>query len=522
MHHGQVVTLGEVQGARTTVRNALEQSGVLTLLASPPDLKRFDFLFPDLQGQEGNLLPTSQQTVENLRRLGATMHDAQQQPALDSGIPAAYTYLGQFIDHDITLEAVTEKVALNDPALAPLGLEDIRERFRNTRSATLDLDSVYDFPAPRDDQNAARMKVGPVTSLNASSPPFMRPTGKDDQNDLPREGASSDPSHDRAALTGDPRNDENLIVAQLHVAFLRAHNALVDGGRSFDEARALLRQHYQWVVVHDFLARRITGPSVVQDILDNGNRVFRPQLGPFFMPLEFAVAAYRFGHTMVRATYDHNVNFPAATLEQLFTFTALQGQISPSPGTGGTQFPTLPDNWIIEWDRFVDGPGLQNFARALDTRLVEPLFTLHDLVGDPLPDEARLAVRNLLRGYLLRMPTGQAVARAMGLSPLAPEDLLQVASQVQPPAGGERQEDVLRESGFHERTPLWFYILAEAAHSGTGHLGPVGGRLIAEVLIEMVRRSEDSILRAPGWQPTLPSAGAQFDLGDLLRLGNVL
>ena len=115
---------------------------------------------------------------------------------------------------------------------------------------------------------------------------------------------------------------------------------------------------------------------------------------------------------MIRADYDFNVNFNTtataphipATLELLFTFTALTGDLG--------DFDTLPDNWIIEWEHFVDGGGTLNLARRFDTKLVEPLFTLRDFVGQPLPDEARLAVRNLLRGYLLRMPTGQAVAQS--------------------------------------------------------------------------------------------------------------
>src|SRR5262249_44742992 len=144
--------------------------------------------------------------------------------------------------------------------LAPLPLHEIRHNLKNLRTATLDLDSVYSDPAPLDGD---RLVVGKVSALNGASKPFLRPAGKDDFNDLPREPRSPDIAHDRAALTGDPRNDENTIIGQLHTAFLRAHNALVGRGNDLRRARRLLRQHYQWMVLHDFLPR-IADPYVVQ------------------------------------------------------------------------------------------------------------------------------------------------------------------------------------------------------------------------------------------------------------------
>ena len=248
---------------------------------------------------------------------------------------------------------------------------------------------------------------------------------------------------------------------------------------------------------------------------------------PFFLPLEYAVAAYRFGHSMIRADYDFNLNFNTsgepgttpATLGLLFTFTALSGGFDPAPGF---DFETLPENWIIEWGNFVDDGGPFNKARRLDPKLVEPLFELRNVAGIPEPeDEGRLAVRNLLRGYLLRIPTGQAVAKAVrakwGTPVLTP-------TQVAEGAGSDEQRQALRNAGFLRRTPLWYYILAEAALLGKGQrLGPVGSVLVAEVLIGLVRRSDDSILRTKGWKPNLPSAKPNtFELADLLRFAEVL
>jgi hypothetical protein len=143
--------------------------------------------------------------------------------------------------------------------LAPLGLEKIRDELKNLRTASLELDSLYGPPAPRDPANRNKLRIGTVTSLGGTSPPTQRPPGKGEDNDLPREPRSPDIRHDRAALIGDPRNDQNLIVAQLHLAFLKAHNQLVAQGRTFEQARRLLRQHYQHLVIHDFL-KRIADP----------------------------------------------------------------------------------------------------------------------------------------------------------------------------------------------------------------------------------------------------------------------
>ena len=248
----------------------------------------------------------------------------------DSDVSAAYTYLGQFVDHDITLETSSDKGSqLVDPDLRPLPLARIRQETQNLRTGGLDLDSVYGLPAPRDGD---RFRLGRVSEIGG------RPPGKDDFNDLPREGRSVDVVHDRAALIGDPRNDENLIVAQLHLA----HNELVDQGNSFRRARRLLRQHYQHIVLHDFLKKRIADEQIVQDTIENGNRVYDPDDEDFFMPLEFSVAAYRLGHSMVRGNYDFNLNFnrngQPGTLDFLFTFTALSGGLGFGPGTF-----TLPD-----------------------------------------------------------------------------------------------------------------------------------------------------------------------------------
>ncbi|MDX1416277.1 MAG: heme peroxidase family protein [Candidatus Promineifilaceae bacterium] len=489
--HGTSISLETVR-ANTAAIEALNTALESPIaLATPRRLTQFGYLFPDLQAEE-HLLPPGAETIANLKRLGASMRDTTPTDGRNSRIPAAYTYLGQFIDHDITLEAISDTfLALDDPTV--LSAEQVLQRIENQRTASLDLDSLYEPQAQFDGE---RMRLGTVSVVGKPVP------GKDAHNDLPRSGRDAlDPRFDRFALIGDARNDENLNIAQLHLAFLRAHNEIVSAGHNWDQARRILRQLYQWLVVNDFLVR-IAGQDIV-DRVKGGNQVFDPDASDFFMPLEFSVGVYRFGHSMVRAAYEFNkyLNstsgaFLPGSLEQLFTYTALSGELG--------DFDTLPEYCVIEWENFVN--PLINPTRRIDTRLVEPLYHLRDLIGHELPGfMASLATRNLLRGYKLRLPTGQAVAAQLNMPALDADDLLAVIMANAQRAGlSAAEQTTLSTAGFETRTPLWFYVLAEAEIQENGmQLGQVGGTLVAEVLIGLVRRSADSIFNlGPDWNPS--------------------
>jgi hypothetical protein len=539
--HGLDVTPDTVANARSAVADRIADVPLGPTMVKPVDVRRFDFLFLGLQNDPDNLLPVSQETRDALVGLGEAMADqGADDPAGDSSISAAYTYLGQFVDHDITFETSSATGSqLTAPDLEPLPLNRIRQETHNVRTALLELDSVYGLPAERDPKpNGPKMKIGEVEQAGTPVP------GKDAFNDVPREGPSVDVVHDRAALIGDPRNDENLIIAQLQVAFLRAHNRLVDETdppNRFRRAKRRLRRHYQHIVLHDFL-KQIADPQIV-DVTIQQNRVYDPDFDNFFLPLEYSVAAFRFGHTMVRAEYDYNSNFNTtkvpptsfnrATLARLFTFTALSGQIG---GVGPIpEFATLPQNWIIQWENFFEGGQFFNKARRIDTELVEPLEHLTILSGQEEGGlAAKLAVRNLLRGYLLRLPTGQAVARALRQRLQGVRNIpVLTPQQIRQGAANQQQIQALEDGGFLERTPLWYYILAEAAvlgkeegqnQEGGQRLGPVGSTIVAEVLVGLVRRSPDSILDPrTDWEPNLPSAQpGTFTLPDLLKFGGVL
>jgi Animal haem peroxidase len=383
-------------------------------------------------------------------------------------VPAGYTYLGQFIDHDMTFD----QTPLAQQQVDPHGLANFATPF-------FDLSSVYGRgpvkdPQLYDRQNPGLLLIGQTAEGLA---------------DLPRDAAG-------AAIIGDPRNDENLIVSQMHLAFLQLHNHFVNAGRSFADARNLTRWHYQWVIVHGFLPR-IVGAEVVNSILTAGpdgrprvrTKFYRPtNISRPMMPIEYSAGAYRFGHSMIRAEYEMH-----------------DGTTFPLFGREGQDLRgsrPLPRNAAVDWNYFFDMPGLtapggRNTARLIDTQLALPLAELPPSVVEHV-DGAILALaqRNLLRGKRLGLPAGQDVAMAMGIRPIPNSRL------------------GLHEPGWNGKAPLWFYILKEAELLGGHRLGAVGGRIIAEVILGLLSRDTDSYLNAPApWTPE----ESPFDMGELLR-----
>jgi hypothetical protein len=493
-------------------------------------------MFRELQG----LYPAAHLPVEpaaavvaSLKALGAAMVDQQDDTTDgDSKVAPIYTYWGQFVDHDLTANTDRDDdISITDLPFEPLQPEKVVRKLRNLREPRLNLDSVYgNGPAysDRKDQvpyDGDRLRIGPLAE---GRPPGQKAL---EGADLPRS--------QKKAQIGDGRNDENLIVAQLHLAFLKFHNAVIEwfadhpdsevtGDGTFARARQLVEWHYQWVTVHDFL-KEIADPAVVNGLLDGTittpltlDETTAPD--QVFMPLEFSVAAYRFGHSMIRAAYDWNENFgspnkppvtpdgpePSATFLQLFQFTG-NGNLSKLPVTN------LPDNWPAQFERLTgaeerpDGtdPAVPvRLARKIDTHISPPLANLtNEGITDGEPEVSdrirrllkRLAVRNLLRGYRLAIPTGQAVARALGIEPLSRDQLLSI-----PDGDSERfspVDDALIDGEFLENTPLWFYVLKEAEVLGQGeHLGPVGSRIVAATIIGQLRADPTSFLNRD-WDP---------------------
>lgn len=544
-HGGHIL---EEQSPAAAELAATQEGIILAAAADPVEFETaFDYLFPQLANDPAAHLPAEDTaaTVAALNALGDAMVEGSPGGAAgNSTIPPVYTYWGQFIDHDLT--ANTDRRSdvgdVTDPNLAPLDPAFVVANLKNLRQPTVNLDSVYgDGPAlggtPTQAESfydGVKFKVGTVAT-NPNTPPIPGdpiPPAEDLRRDLPRE--------DKIAQIADARNDENLIIAQLHTAFLRFHNAVVDwlkahdpeydsyGGseaRLFARAQQLTRWHHQWLVVNDYL-KTVTMAGIPDKVLLGGPKFYKPTGEPF-MPLEFSVAAYRFGHTMVRAAYDHNRNFgkPGAVLQfaefnLLFAFT---GKGRP-PFLGNTN--VLPFNWIIEWDRFIDkgSSDPSHFARKIDTLLAPPLADLVNEgndTADPLIKKILkgLARRNLLRGYLLSIPTGQSVAAVMGVAPLTTAELTQ--------GNSDAMNQILTDSGLLERTPLWYYILKEAEVRANGNsLGEVGSRIVCETVIgQLLNDPESYLTEGNGWDPSqgvrLPNGDPIVTIGDFIRFTGV-
>lgn len=386
---------------------------------------------------------------------------------------AGYAFLGQFIDHDVTFDSSSSL----QRALDPHSLID----FRTPR---LDLDSIYGgglAQQPYLYDERGRFVLGTDISYDGRYRP-----------DLAR-------SERGVALIGDPRNDQNAILSQLTVLFLRFHNAVVDGlhrpgavGLPFAEAQQLVRWHYQWLVVHHFLPAVIgpakaasylwpagdqpTGPELVTALTDDRLKLsVAGDPWETFMPVEFSAAAFRFGHSMLRSSYRTTGNGPAVP-------TISRAGLLRRPSSA------------VDWRYFVRGlgdPKLVQASAAIDTHLLPALADMSKLSlippsdGDPVS----LPARTLLRGLRLQLPSGQAAVAK--LNQLGYQELRAL----------DPAETGLSPMRSAEETPLWYYILREAELTrGGATLGPLGGTLVAEVLLGLLVHDESSFLHA-GWAP---------------------
>ena len=472
----------------------------------------------------------------NLMALGAAMTPAVPDGEKDgrdgeeSGIPALYTYFGQFIDHDITFDPMTTLISHSDP-----------DALTDFRTPALDLDNMYGR-GPDDqpylyDSTGTKFLLGKPLDNNGF--------------DLPRNTANP-----ARAIIGDPRNDENGIISQYQGLMLTFHNRVAEDHPHLDfrSLQKIVRWHYQWVVINDFLTR-IVAPNVIESLKTNGQydqskiKFYRWKNNPF-MPVEFSAAAYRLGHSMIRPGYRMNDTRLLAIFEN-------PAQTQPGSLAG---FQAVAHDHGIDWKRFIDiGPPRPwggepkegqpigdaeqqqrlQFAYRLDTSIVSPLTVLPESVAPDVP--RNLAQRNLLRGFELGLPTGQDVARAMGVIPLTDEEILIGKKLDLPLSDGDTLPIPMSEQAelevFHGKCPLWTYILAEAMYNAqkidipvepagtqvtTPQLGEVGGRIVAEVFLGMLFGDSDSFLsRDPAWVPTIGAdpgkVNKDFKLKDLVH-----
>jgi hypothetical protein len=431
-----------------------------------------------------------------------------------SQIPAGFTYLGQFVDHDLTF----------DKTNVMLGENVTPAQLIQARSPSLDLDSLYG--AGPNDPESAKFYEADLVHLKMGKTDAIGGIPAKQGFDLPR-GAGSTIAEKRRAIIPDPRNDENLAVAQTHLAMIRFHNRVVDTlpssvppGQRFAQARRKVVLHYQWMLKTDYLPR-ICAPGVVTAVFKNGRKAFEvgaPPMDVPTMPIEFSVAGFRLGHSMIRDAYNWNREFDAGagTLDFLFAFSGLSGDF-----LGG---PRLPSNWIADFRRLYDFgeagkanlvvPAAKfNRAMRIDTLLANPLATLP---GFPAA-ESNLAFRNLTRAKMVRLATGQQMVNFLknskGITPLTKL----TNAQIRDGNGGADLSGLTssQRGKVLQDTPLWFYILREAEFNA-GKLKGVGARIVTETFHRAMEGSTFSIVRNPSFKPSLGPNNQTFRMVDLL------
>jgi Animal haem peroxidase len=429
---------------------------------APPDAaaSKYERLFPELARLAGDEM--------RLLEFGGAGGICDGGPECDEArwTAAGWPFFGQLVAHDITADR------------SPLTHGDTQsDRLLNYRIPRANLECLYGAgpmgnPFLYQREDPAKMLLG----LNEAGEPA----------DLPRNAEG-------IALIGDPRNDVHLFVSQLHLAMLKLHNCTVDHLRAkgvpeselFEAARGMVSWMYQWVIVNDYLPR-LVGRELVDEILADGPRFYQPDGEPR-IPLEFADAAFRYGHSQVRDDYVLNDR---------------SGTVRLFPDLLG--FRPIPADRAMDVWRLFDVPGGEPAQRAkrIDGRLARSLIELPRAITGEVELEAQqsLAGRDLQRGHAYGLPSGESVADTMGERPLSPDEV------------------GLAASGWDAETPLWYYVLRESDVRADGEaLGPVGGRIVAEVLIGIIDADPRSYrAMSPDWEPPLPARGPDFGLTDML------
>lgn len=399
-----------------------------------------------------------------------------------SPTPAGYTYLGQFIDHEIT-----HMVHLSEPAGAlALPLENLQQR----RNCAFDLDSIYG------------VGLGdPVVPYTADGLFYSEFSSNGRLYDLPR-GAGASGYEARIA---EYHNDENFIVAQMQVLFMNAHNRLMrhyspviaDVEERFNQARNELALLLQALIVNDFLPqfldRRIHQCFFgLQDTSMPGDFALLSGITPANagIPVEFAGAAYRFGHSLVRGSYPLNDQFHTpVSLRALFGLTGKGGLRCLETGERGTNL----ERYAIDW-KYYFPLGYPDYSNALS---IKPKIAdqLRELVNET-PGHQDLMLRNLLRGQELGLPGAQEVAQwlmgqypeycaALNFTPLSAEQIVR-----------HDLGTVLMQQGLEQQVPLWLYVLMEPAFNDSSYarLGKLGSLILAETFRMLLRCSRPSWL----------------------------
>ena len=430
--------------------------------------------------------------------------DRQDSPTLDAG----FTFLGQFIDHNITFDATSQLGRQIDP-----------EAILNFRPPMLDLDHLY----------GAGPFVDPYLydTVSHNTKLILSPDGVD----LARTTSG-------VALIGDPRNDENLLLNQLHLAFIKFHNQVVDAlsagtitdvfgdpfppppdptppppnasieellsvrtyyDELFAKAQQIVRWHYQWIIVHEFLPL-ICGQASIDQIDKHGLQFYQPDGNPF-IPVEFAVAAFRFAHPTIRSDYIINTTHTLPLFPLNFT-----DPLPPADQRTDLRGGPVAPQFALDFTAFftIDANRPPQRAKRIEAKLNTRLLDLPPITDVPIEIARQLrslAVRNLLRSETQELPSGQDIARKIGHTPLTDTQL-----------------------GTTGPIYLWYYILKEAElqHHGS-QLGAVGALIVTEVLLGLLNADPISYRTTyPTWTPTLANHHNHFGIAELLHFAKVI
>lgn len=468
------------------------RAGAAGSRASAPNERAFTRMF--------SLPPGPELDDATIEKLALAMTGPRRKPVHEAAFTAGYTYLGQFITHEITFDPTPVRRA-----------RVAVERLSNARTPSLDLDSLYGGGPEVSPFLYERTQFSPSARLVLGTARASTARGT---IDVPAIAGGDLPRHPETgyALIGDPRNDENLLTAQMHLAFARFHNAVVDriaassGAATseldrFEAARSIVVRHFQWLVLHDFL-EAITGePGIAERVRSKAVR-WMPASAGAAIPVEFSAAAFRFGHSIVREMYALNQYVDSNT-----------GRLDEVVLMSSGRFVALKDKAIesrvvVDWRHFfaIDPAVPPQLAFRIDPKIAPSLGALR---GRARGDN-RLQELNLRRGQMLGLPSGQSLAKALGYTPLD-QGQIEAALEAAP---STIDAVVLRH------TPLWFYLLCEAhALKGGKTLGPIAAEIVAEVLVRLVESSADSYFDDPSWTPTLGATPGAFTAADMLALG---
>ncbi len=416
----------------------------------------------------------------------------------NSSIPSGYTYFAQFIDHDISFDSKSDRFTTADNPWENITIDEIE----NKCNPSFDLETLYGFDEHGNIPKTDLLKENSSTILKleftqGESGSLNELARREYPNDFPRDAY-------KMANIYDKRNDENFLLAQTQIAFMKFHNSVAqylnekigykDSPERFKLIREVVIRHYQYIILNDYLPK-IVKRSVLEKVKNEvpNNRFYTPDSDDIYIPLEFAVAAFRTGHSMIRPSYKLNSEFNYNNPETLGNITSLTGR------GGLLEKAKVSSKWLINWRRFynIDNSATNNtnfnFAKKINTQYADVLGILRP--GADMERANSLSALDLFRGRLFGLPTGQAVAEEITRKCL--DDPIRVLTEVQI---NSRLPGGLRET-FSKETPLLFYILAEAEfpenEDDNDKLGDVGSWIMAETIVRLIYETPISILKEP-------------------------